>query len=244
MARAPDARGGASRLVSVKAVSDGYPLRGALRVGAGPGTPPADTQSAPAPGTAWVDTAVLEALGLGPAHVAGLSWGGTVVLELYRHHPEHVATLILVDSYAGWKGSLPEAEVRARVAGMREALAAPAAEFDPTLPGLFAAGPPPEFAGLMEEMAAAVRPGSVRTQLSVMAGADQRDLLPRIAAPTLLIWGEADVRSPLGVARQFEEAIPDTTLVVLPGAGHLTNLERPGAFNDAVRAFCRAHPPS
>jgi len=188
--------------------------------------------------------AVLEALGLGPAHVAGLSWGGTVVLELYRHHPEHVATLILVDSYAGWKGSLPEAEVRARVAGMREALAAPAAEFDPTLPGLFAAGPPPEFAGLMEEMAAAVRPESVRTQLSVMAGADQRDLLPRIAVPTLLIWGEADVRSPLGVARQLEEAIPDTTLVVLPGAGHLTNLERPGAFNDAVRAFCRAHPPS
>ena len=188
--------------------------------------------------------AVLEALGLGPAHVAGLSWGGTVVLELYRHHPEHVATLILVDSYAGWKGSLPEAEVRARVAGMREALAAPAAEFDPTLPGLFAAGPPPEFAGLMEEMAAAVRPESLRTQLSVMAGADQRDLLPRIAAPTLLIWGEADVRSPLGVARQLEEAIPDTTLVVLPGAGHLTNLERPGAFNDAVRAFCRAHPPS
>jgi len=52
------------------------------------------------------------------------------------------------------------------------------------------------------------------------------------------------VRSPLGVARQFEEAIPDTTLIVLPGAGHLTNLERPGAFNDAVRAFCRAHPPS
>jgi len=188
--------------------------------------------------------AVLEALGLGPAHVAGLSWGGTVVLELYRHHPEHVATLILVDSYAGWKGSLPEAEVRARVAGMREALAAPAAEFDPTLPGLFAAGPPPEFAGLMEEMAATVRPESVRTQLSVMAGADQRDLLPRIAVPTLLIWGEADVRSPLGVARQLEEAIPDTTLVVLPGAGHLTNLERPGAFNDAVRAFCRAHPPS
>jgi pimeloyl-ACP methyl ester carboxylesterase len=77
-----------------------------------------------------------------------------------------------------------------------------------------------------------------------MAAADQRDLLPRVAVPTLLIWGEADVRSPLEVARQFEEAIPDTTLVVLAGAGHLSNLERPGAFNDAVRAFCRAHPPS
>jgi pimeloyl-ACP methyl ester carboxylesterase len=58
-------------------------------------------------------------------------------------------------------------------------------------------------------MTAAVRPESLRTQLSVMAAADQRDLLPRIAAPTLLIWGELDARSPLHVARQFEQAIPD-----------------------------------
>jgi pimeloyl-ACP methyl ester carboxylesterase len=123
-------------------------------------------------------------------------------------------------------------------------LAAPAAAFDPTLPGLFAVGPPAEFAGLMAEIAAAVRPQSLRTQTSVMAAADQRDLLPRVAVPTLLIWGELDARSPLEVARQFEQAIPDTTLVVLPGAGHLSNLERPGAFNDSVRAFCRAHPPS
>ena len=59
--------------------------------------------------------ALIEEIALGPAHVAGLSWGGTLVLELYRHHPELVATLILVDTYAGWKGSLPEEEVRARV---------------------------------------------------------------------------------------------------------------------------------
>ena len=44
------------------------------------------------------------------------------------------------------------------------------------------------------------------TALSVMAEADQRDLLPRIAVPTLLIWGEQDARSPLSVARQFEQA--------------------------------------
>ena len=72
--------------------------------------------------------ALIDALDLGPAHVAGLSWGGTVALELYRHRPELVATLILVDTYAGWKGSLPEEEVRARVAGAHEMLAAPASE--------------------------------------------------------------------------------------------------------------------
>ena len=139
------------------------------------------------------------------------------MLELYRHHPELVATLILVDTYAGWKGSLPEEEVRARVAGARQMLAAPAEEFDPTLPGLFAGEPPAEFVPLLEEMAADVRPESLGTQLFVMAEADQRDLLPRIAVPTLLIWGELDARSPLDVARQFERAIPDTKLVVIPG---------------------------
>jgi pimeloyl-ACP methyl ester carboxylesterase len=187
--------------------------------------------------------ALIEELGLGPAHVAGLSWGGTVVQELYRRHPEVVATLIMVDTYAGWKGSLPAAEVRARVDGARQMLAAPAGQFDPTLPGLFAAEPPAEFVPLMAAMAADVRPDSLWTQLSLMAETDQRDLLPRITVPTLLIWGEHDVRSPLYVAHQFAQAIPDAQLVVIPGAGHLSNLERPDLFNQAVREFCRAHPP-
>jgi len=67
--------------------------------------------------------ALIVALDLGPAHVAGLSWGGTVALELYRHHPELVATLLLCDTYAGWKGSLPEPELRSRVDGVRRMLA-------------------------------------------------------------------------------------------------------------------------
>jgi pimeloyl-ACP methyl ester carboxylesterase len=187
--------------------------------------------------------ALIEALALGPAHVAGLSWGGTVVQELYRQHPELVATLILVDAYAGWKGSLPEEEVRARVAGARQMLAADASEFDPTLPGLFAGDPPAEFVPLLDEMAAAVRPESLRTQLFTMAEADQRELLPRIAVPTLLIWGELDARSPLSVGRQLAQAIPDAQLVVIPGCGHVSNLEKPGQFNEAVREFCREHSP-
>jgi pimeloyl-ACP methyl ester carboxylesterase len=189
--------------------------------------------------------ALIEALALAPAHVAGISWGGTVVQELYRHHPELVATLVLVDTYAGWKGSLPPEEVRARVTGMYRALAVPAHEFDPAsaLPGWFAGDPPAEFMPLLEEMVADVRPESMRTALLVMSEADQRDLLPRISVPTLLIWGELDARSPLSVARQFEQAVPDTKLVVIPGAGHVSNLEQPELFNDAVREFCRAHSP-
>ena len=187
--------------------------------------------------------ALIEAIALGPTHVVGLSWGGTVVQELYRHHPELVATLILVDTYAGWKGSLTEDEVRARVEGVRQMLAAPADEFDPTYPGLFAGDPPAEFVPLLEHMAANVRRESVRTEVLVMAEADQRDLLPRIAVPTLLIWGDQDVRSPLSVARKFEQAIPDAGLVVIPDCGHVSNLEQPERFNEAVREFCRAHSP-
>jgi pimeloyl-ACP methyl ester carboxylesterase len=180
-------------------------------------------------------------LELGPAHVGGLSWGGTVALELYRRRPELVATLLLFDTYAGWKGSLPDEELHARVEGVREALAAEDHSFDPTLPGLFAGDPPAEFVPLLEEMAADVRPESMRTALLVMAETDLRDLLPRITVPALLVWGEHDGRSPLHVARQFEDAVPDASLVVIPDAGHVSNLEQPELFNDAVRAFCRRH---
>ena len=183
--------------------------------------------------------ALVGELGLGPAHVAGLSWGGTVALELYRRRPELVATLLLIDTYAGWKGSLPEEEVRARVAGLHEMLARGREEFDPTLPGLFAGDPPAEFVPLLEEVAAAVRPDSLKTQLLVMAEADLSDVLSTVAVPTLLLWGELDGRSPLGVARQFEEAIPHAELVVIPDCGHVSNLEQPAQFNEAVRRFCR-----
>jgi pimeloyl-ACP methyl ester carboxylesterase len=186
--------------------------------------------------------ALIDALGLGPAHVAGLSWGGTVALALYRHHPELVAGLVLADTYAGWAGSLPAAEVRARVETTGARLAAPR-DSGPVVPGLFAGAPPPEYAPLLTQMATDARPTTLAAQLAIMAEADLRDVLPRIAVPTLLIWGEQDVRSPLPVARAFAAAIPDARLVVIPACGHMSNLDRPAEFSAAVRAFCLAHPP-
>jgi pimeloyl-ACP methyl ester carboxylesterase len=182
---------------------------------------------------------LIETLELGPVHLGGLSWGGTVALELYRHRPELVGSLVLADTYAGWKGSLPDAEVRARVETTRRMLGTSAEEFDPTIPGLFAGDPPAEFVPLLERIAADVRTESLAVQLSLMAETDQRDLLPRIAVPTLLLWGELDARSPLYVAREFAEAIPYAKLVLIPDCGHLSNLERPRDFNVAVRGFCR-----
>ena len=64
MGRAPDSKGGASRLVSVKAVSAAYPLRGKLQLQAGAGAPLQLVAAAPEPGTVWVDAALLDALQL------------------------------------------------------------------------------------------------------------------------------------------------------------------------------------
>lgn len=64
MARAPDEKGGATRLVGVKAVSEAYPLRGRLRVSSGPGAQPEELARAPERGTVWVDQALVDALGV------------------------------------------------------------------------------------------------------------------------------------------------------------------------------------
>jgi putative ABC transport system permease protein len=65
MARATDERGGNARLVSVKAVTSGYPLRGRLQLKDGPDAPVQSVAASPEPGTAWVDAAVLDALQIG-----------------------------------------------------------------------------------------------------------------------------------------------------------------------------------
>ncbi len=64
MGRAGDERGGASKLVSVKAVSAGYPLRGQLRIAPAPGAPDRAATGVPERGTVWVDPGLLDALGL------------------------------------------------------------------------------------------------------------------------------------------------------------------------------------
>ena len=58
-----------------------------------------------------------------------------------------------------------------------------------------------------------------------------------VDVPTLLVYGDDDVRSPLSVAEDLQAAIAGSALVVLPGVGHLCNLEAPAHFNREVRRF-------
>jgi pimeloyl-ACP methyl ester carboxylesterase len=180
-------------------------------------------------------------LGLAPMHLAGLSWGSTVLLELYRQNPHLVRTMSLAGGYAGWKGSLGEEEAQARLAGAQKKFSDPDNQFDPTLPGLFAGDPPAQFIPLLKEMAVEVRPLSMQTVLEIMGKTDLNHVLPTITVPTLLLWGELDVRSPLRIAKEFGLKIPNARLVVIPDCGHVVNLQAPEAFNEAVRNFCRSN---
>ena len=66
---------------------------------------------------------------------------------------------------------------------------------------------------------------------------DVRDVLAHIDIPTLLLYGDNDVRAPLTVAEALRAAITGSKLVVLPDAGHVCNIEAPDEFNESVRSF-------
>ena len=184
---------------------------------------------------------VVRALDLGRPNVLGLSFGGGLALELARRHPELPRTLLLASAYAGWAGSLPEEEVQARVArALNDAKRPPAEWVGSYLPSLFTEAVTQEVVDETVAMMLDTRPAGMVPMLRGFAEADLRDVLPQIRVPTLLLYGDADVRSPPAVAEALHDRIPTSELVVLPGVGHVSNLEAPEAFNRAVRDFLAA----
>jgi len=183
---------------------------------------------------------LVDALRLDPVHLCGLSFGGGLALAVYRYHRGVVRSLVLVSAYAGWKGSLPPEEVAARLGRLRSELGRPAAEWvDGYLSGFFAGPVPPDVIASLRSIMLDVRDAGTEAMLSAFADADLRDVLPTVAVPTLVLHGTADVRAPRPVADALQAAIPDARLVVLPGVGHVINLEAPEVFDAEVRGFLR-----
>ena len=169
----------------------------------------------------------------------GLSWGGILAQEFYRRYPEHVRTLVLADTYAGWTGSLPDPIPQERLAAcLRDSLLPPEDFVAKYLPGMFSDSATQEVREEGASGMAEFHPIGFRLMAKASADTDTRDLLPNIAVPTLLIWGEADARSPIAVAHQFHDAIHGSKLAVIPGAGHVSNMEQAGRFDAEVRSFC------
>ena len=183
----------------------------------------------------------IRALGLGRTHLLGLSWGSGVALELWRQSPDLPASLVLASGYAGWAGSLPAEAVARRLDAYLTVSRAPSEE---ALAGWGAGffGPSPE-ADLVEEVlsiASDFHPEAMAALARSFAVTDLRPVLPTIAVPTLVLHGDADVRSPLEVGRALHDAIPGSELAVLAGVGHLSNVEAPRAFDAEVRRFLRS----
>jgi pimeloyl-ACP methyl ester carboxylesterase len=103
---------------------------------------------------------------------------------------------------------------------------------------MFSDAPPKAARDELANIMAATHPLGFPLMARALATADTREMLPTIRVPTLLVWGDADKRSPVEIANQLREAIPGATLAVLGGAGHVSNMEQPEAFNRVVRQFC------
>lgn len=181
-------------------------------------------------------------LNLVSPRVLGISSGAALALELYHRHPDIPGALVLAAAYAGWAGSLPRDVVEERLSrAVREKDMAPEEWVPGYVDGMLTAAAPQEMIDEVVALMCDVHPAANVTALRAMAEADLRDVLPRITVPTLLLYGDADKRSPVSVGKELHARIPGSSLVVLPGVGHLCNVEAAERFNREVRTFLRAH---
>jgi pimeloyl-ACP methyl ester carboxylesterase len=179
------------------------------------------------------------ALDLERPSVAGLSFGGALAIELFRRHRGLVRKLVLASAYAGWAGSLPVDVVHERQRVSLELSRLPPAEFTAAmLPSMFsAAAPSDDRTAQFAASVAAFDPHGFRTMVAALAAADLREVLPEIDVPTLVLFGDQDVRAPWQIAESLWKSIPGARLVTLTGAGHISCVEDPDRFTAELRAF-------
>ncbi|MEO6152810.1 MAG: alpha/beta fold hydrolase [Croceibacterium sp.] len=164
----------------------------------------------------------------------GHSMGGRVALEVYRLAPGRVRRLALCSTGIH---SLADAEP-----GKRRALQA--IGHDKGFPALVDAWLPPMVAPAnrdgpdyadMREMCLAASQEQFDAQINaLLIRPEVESLLPQIACPTLVMTGALDAWSPPAQHETIAAAIPDSQLVIVPGAGHMVLRETPGPVNDAI----------
>ncbi len=182
--------------------------------------------------------ALLDQLGVAQAVVAGLSMGGYIAFGFWRRHQARVRGLVLADTRAEPDSAVARAGRDAAAQRVQEVGAAAFAE--EMLPRLLA---PANLSALriaaaaQAMMAAQPVPGILAALAGLRDREDSRPTLPTINVPTLVVVGEEDSLTPPSDAAAMARAIPGARLVTIPGAGHLSPMENPRAFNAALRAF-------
>lgn len=173
--------------------------------------------------------AFLDVLGLEAATLCGNSLGGQIAMDLALKHPRRVTRLVLTGSAGLWEaqsnGQLPKA-TRTFIRQQAERVF-----FDPRHVN----------DAMVEKLHENLKDRVyVRTLLRLARDTQAYTLenqLGKLAAPTLLLWGENDRITPPEVARTFHEAIPGSRLVLIPECGHAPPLEQPARFTEELRRF-------
>jgi len=172
---------------------------------------------------------LLDALGLGSAHVVGASMGGMIAQTLAAHHPGRVRTLISIMSTSGHR-RLPQPSLGMRMALIRrpDPGAGRAQIIDATIAlyrRLSSPGYPPDEP-LMRALVTSdfdrgyYPPGSARQLLAIVASGSRVPILGRITAPTLIQHGADDPLIPVAAAHDLHHRIPGSRLEIFPGMGH------------------------
>jgi pimeloyl-ACP methyl ester carboxylesterase len=181
----------------------------------------------------------MDVLGWERAVFVGLSMGGYVALQIHALAPERVAGLVLADTRAGADDEegaerRKEQAARAQVEGvdwMPEVLL-------PKLLGETTRRERPDVVERVRRLMLMADPEGVARALHAMRGRpDSTAHLTAIQVRVLALVGEEDTLTPPEEARRIAEGVPNGTLQVIPSAGHLSNLENPSAFDEALRGF-------
>jgi pimeloyl-ACP methyl ester carboxylesterase len=182
---------------------------------------------------------LMNVLHLDRAVIAGISMGGYVAFALWRRHPERVRGLVLSNTRAGADSDEARERRRNLQAVVREQGSVGVA--DAMLTGMLGKttrSRRPELANVVHRMMSSEPPDGVIGALQAMMDRpDSTSTLSTIDVPTLVVAGDEDALIPMAQVRSMHAAIRGSTLEVITGAGHLSNLERPAAFDHVVSEF-------
>ncbi|OLR92033.1 alpha/beta fold hydrolase [Actinokineospora bangkokensis] len=183
---------------------------------------------------------VMDALGVGSAHVLGISLGGMVAQEMAIRFPERVRALVLGCTYAGPEGGsldAPGPGRMAQAAAARDAVAAMRVAFEVNLsPGF--RGREGAFREFVEVVLAQKVPAAViGMQMRAALGHDAVGRLGRVVAPTLVVHGTEDEMIRVDNGRHVASLVPGARLEVVEGVGHLFWWEQPEATARLVTSF-------
>lgn len=189
--------------------------------------------------------ALLDARGIDRAVIGGLSMGGYVLMAMLRRHPDRVSAAVFADTKATADNPAARAN-RERIAATVVAQAAPRVLLDDVLPTLVGSTTKNNRTTVLDHVRTLVRaapPHAVAWAQRAMASRpDSFDTLRATQLPTLVLVGEEDELAPPAEAEAMAAALPDARLTAILGAGHLSAVEAPDLFNEAVRDFVAALP--